>query len=128
MPPNLIHYRIEWKLMINKTVVSKNTEEDIVLEPTSHGPHILLPYLEELLKRKVPSPRSATAEDTGVRVKVAERSEDDFVTPCELKPFCWFDSQRNKRFGLKSHHLQSLIRDKDDGKPLDTHNQMPEEL
>jgi hypothetical protein len=225
MPPTCIHYRIEWKLMINKTVVSKHTEEDIVLEPTSYGPHILLPCLEEVLKRKVPSPRSATAEDTDVTVKVAERSEDDFVTqyagtnidwlqverrllrwsewfrkgkklrviicfryvevsqvtatnasktsgkrargsatqqmqaelttaldaeqaatgraaawqhvyalfrcpgpPCELKPFCWFDSQRNKRFGLKSHHLRSLIRYKDDGKPLDTHDQMPKEL
>jgi hypothetical protein len=45
-----------------------------------------------------------------------------------LKPWCWFDSQRNKRFGLKSQHLRSLIRYKDDGKLLDTHDQMPEEL
>ncbi|KAG9778313.1 hypothetical protein KCU88_g4333, partial [Aureobasidium melanogenum] len=66
MPPAYIHYRVEWKLMINKTVVSKQTEEDIVLEPTSYGPQILLPCLEELLKRKVPPPQSARAEDTDV--------------------------------------------------------------
>jgi len=48
--------------------------------------------------------------------------------PCDLKPWCWFDSQKSRRFELKSHHLRSLIRHKDSGKPLDTHDQVPEDL
>ena len=93
-PPTCIHYRIDWRLMINKTVVSRNTEEDIVLEPTSYGPRVLQPHLEELLKRKVLPPRSVRADDTDVVVKVTERSEDDFVTQYEKTDIDWLQVER----------------------------------
>ncbi|KIW21999.1 uncharacterized protein PV07_12597 [Cladophialophora immunda] len=50
----LVHYRIDWRLMIKQTVGPRNTIEDIVLEPTSFKPRILLPQLEDLLKWKTP--------------------------------------------------------------------------
>ena len=75
--------------MINKAVVSRNTIEDIVLQPTSYGPRILQPRLEELLKRKVVPPRSVRLDDTDVVVKVTERSEDDFVTQYEKIDIDW---------------------------------------
>ncbi|KAK5444222.1 hypothetical protein LTS15_010575 [Exophiala xenobiotica] len=225
IPPAYIHYRIDWRLMIKKTVVSRNTIEDIVLEPTSFGPRILLPQVEELLKRKTSRSQPVRPDDTDVVAKVIGRPGDDFVAqyeainidwaqierrllkwsdlfrkgkkltvniifhylevspvaaintsrtrgkqvrgtatqqmqteltaeanaeqattgrpaawqhvyalfrcpgpPCDLKPWCWFDSQKNKRFGLKSHHLRTLIRHKESNKPLETHDQMPEDL
>lgn len=48
--------------------------------------------------------------------------------PCDLKPWCWFDSHHNKRFGLKSHHLRALIRYVESGESLDTHDQVPQDL
>jgi len=89
LPPRFLHYRVDWRLMINKTVVSRNTIDDIVLEPTSYGPCILLPLLEELLKRKVMPPRSVRPEDTDVVIKVTERSEDDFVSQYEKANIDW---------------------------------------
>lgn len=223
MPPTHIHYRLEWKLMINRSIECKNTEDGIVLEPTSYGPHILQPRLEALLKRKVIPPRSVQAVETDVEVKVTGRSQEDFVTqyersnidwlqverqllkcggwfskgkklrviicfryrevnaatntqksngkrgrgsaseqmraeltdevdaeqavtsrpaawqhvyalfrcpgpPCDLKPWCWFDSRKNKRFELKAHHLRTLVRHKQSDQSLDTHDQIPETL
>ena len=75
-----VHYRVEWKLTINRSGECKNTEDGVVLEPTSYGPRVLQPRLEELLERKVLHPRSVDAVEIDVEVKVTERSEDNFVT------------------------------------------------
>ena len=224
-PPRYIHYRIDWRLMINKSVASRNTIEDIVLQPTSYGPRVLLPRLEEVLKRKVLPPRSVRPSETDIEIKVTQRSEDDFAAqyaktdvnwleveskllkwselfrkgkklrvnicfryvetttetgpnftnangkrargsaseqqraelidevngeealtgrpaawqsmyrlfhcpgpPCDLRPWCWFDSQKNKRFELKTHHLRTLIRRKGSGVVIESHEDMPEDL
>ena len=78
-PPIYIHYRIDWRLMIKKRVISRNTIDDIVLEPTSFGPYVLIPQLEELLKRKNFRSQSIRPNDMDVVVKVTGRTEDDFV-------------------------------------------------
>lgn len=224
-PPRYIHYRIEWRLMINKSIASRNTIENIVLEPTSYGPCILLPRLEEVLKRKVLPPRSVQPSETDIEIKVTQRSEDPFAAqyaktdvnwseveskllkwselfrkgkklrvnicfryvetttvnapnftnangkrargsatqqmlaevadevnaeqaltgrpaawqsmyrlfhcpgpPCDLGPWCWFDSQKNKRFELKTHLLRTLIRRKMSGVVIEMHDDMPEDL
>lgn len=224
-PPRCLHYRIDWRLMINKSIVSRNTIEDIVLQPTSYGPRVLLPRLEEVLKRKILPPRSVRPNETDIEIKVTQRSEDDFVAqyaktdvdwlkveskllkwgelfrkgkklrvnicfryvetttesapnsvnangkrargsateqqraeltdeanaeqaltgrpaawqsmyrlfhcpgpPCDLRPWCWFDSRKNKRFELKTHHLRTLIRRKGTGVVIESHDDMPEDL
>lgn len=34
-PPNCLHYSIEWKVTVNGKVISKDTEQDLVLVPAS---------------------------------------------------------------------------------------------
>ncbi len=88
-PPIYIHYRIDWRLMIKKRVISRNTIDDIVLEPTSFGPYVLIPQLEELLKRKNSHSQSVRPDDTDVVVKVTGRTEDDFVAQYETINIDW---------------------------------------
>jgi hypothetical protein len=59
-PSEFIHYRISWRLMINKIVVSRNTIEDIVLEPTSYGPRIRPPLPRRTVEQEGHPPTICT--------------------------------------------------------------------
>lgn len=48
--------------------------------------------------------------------------------PYDLKPWCWFNSQKQRRFELKTHHLRDLVKHVQRGNSLDTHDQVPEAL
>jgi hypothetical protein len=76
-PPIYIHYSIEWKIAVNnRAIMSKDTEQDLVLEPAAHWEHILEPKLKNaLLKKK----RPLTSEDTTVAVSVTDRKERDLM-------------------------------------------------
>jgi hypothetical protein len=54
LPANCIQYTIEWKVTVNKKVLSRDTEEDVVLTPSAYWPKTLKGKLEKLLEGKIP--------------------------------------------------------------------------
>lgn len=77
VPPTYIHYSIECKVMVNKKVIFKETEPDIVLDPASYWRLLLQPRVEELLKKNIIPPRSVRANNTNVVISVTDRKERD---------------------------------------------------
>jgi len=225
VPPTCIRYNVEWKVKINKTIIFKETEENIVLDPSSFWESVLQPRPQEQLRKEVHPPRTVRAKATDVAVSVTGRSERPLVKqfegtninwsiverkllgwsdlfrngkklrvdiclqfmeveassrttnlrnkrqkvggsttqhmlaeldaetnavesstgkpsawrhvyekmrcpgpPCTLGPYCWHDSQTNKRYTLKTHHLRVLIRHVEREGRLETHNDVPDEL
>jgi hypothetical protein len=78
-PPNCIHYTIEWKVTLNGKLVSKDTEQNLVLAPTFYWPQYLKPKLEKLLGKKVSSNKRVIPDDTNVVVSVTDRLERDLT-------------------------------------------------
>lgn len=78
-PPTCIHYSIEWKLTVNGRVVSKDSEQDLVLAPSDFWDRTLRSKLDKLLKKKLPSNKSYKTDDTNIVVSVRDRSERDLV-------------------------------------------------
>ena len=89
VPPTCIHYSIEWKVMVNRKVILKDTEQDIVLEPAAYWQSILQPRLEELLREKILPPRAVRADDTEVVVSVTKRAERDLVKQFKATNIKW---------------------------------------
>lgn len=52
LPASYIRYMIEWKVTVNKRVISRDTEEDVALTPSAFWPVTLRRKLEKLLDRK----------------------------------------------------------------------------
>lgn len=48
--------------------------------------------------------------------------------PCMLKPYCWHDVTANKRYRVKTSQLKLLIRYKEDGHKLQSHNDVPDKI
>ena len=48
--------------------------------------------------------------------------------PCVHKPWCWHDTQTQKRYKLKGHHLRTLVRYVEDKNPLESHDDIPDSL
>jgi hypothetical protein len=77
--PSCIHYSIEWKVTLNNKLISKDTEQNLVLAPTSYWSLILRTKLEKLLCKKLSSNRRVRPDDTNVVVSVTERSQRDLT-------------------------------------------------
>lgn len=77
--PSCIHYPIEWKVTLHNKIVSRDTEQNIVLVPSVYRPLFLQPKLEKLICRKVPSNKRVRPDDTNVVVSVTGRSERDLT-------------------------------------------------
>jgi hypothetical protein len=61
-PPIYIHYPLEWKIAVkNRAITSKDTEQDLVLEPAAYWEHFLEAKLNATLLRKK---RHLLSEDT----------------------------------------------------------------
>ena len=70
-PPIYLHYGIEWKVAVNnRAIMSKDTEQDLVLEPAAHWEHILEPKLKKALLK---TNRALASDATTVVVSVTDR-------------------------------------------------------
>lgn len=79
----------DWKLYLGKQMLSRGTEQNVVLEPISYGPLVLYARLNGILRKKVSAPRVVEAEETEVVVSVTKRSEFDFVEQYEGRNANW---------------------------------------
>ncbi|KAM0714703.1 hypothetical protein Q7P37_009720 [Cladosporium fusiforme] len=88
-PPSSIHYTLEWKVTDseknkkNKKVVSRNTEQDVVLAPAAYWTQILQPKVKRALRKKVGLERKPRPEETVVVVSVNSRAERDLIKQFE---------------------------------------------
>jgi hypothetical protein len=88
-PPSCIHYSIEWKVTLNGKLISKDTEQNLVLAPTFYWPQFLKPKLEKLLCKKVSSNKRVIPDDTNVVVSVTDRSERDLTKRFDETEIRW---------------------------------------
>jgi hypothetical protein len=78
-PPSCIHYLIEWKVTLNNKLITKDTEQDLVLAPNFYWSPFLRPKLEKLPRKKLSPNKRVRPDDTNVVVSVTERSERDLT-------------------------------------------------
>lgn len=88
-PPNCIHYTIKWKVTLNSKLISKDTEQNLVLAPSFYWPRYLQPKLEKLLCKKISSNKRVTLNDTNVVVSVTDRSERDLTKRFDETEIGW---------------------------------------
>lgn len=228
-PPTSIHYAVEWKVTHseknkrNKKVVSRDTEQDVVLAPAAYWTQILQSKVKRVLRKKIGLDGKPRAEETIVTVSVNDRTERkltkhfeglnvewgaveaqlvawgdrfrdgkklrvdltfhyaDLVSvpkdssaernkrgrqsatqrmltelaeqterdqgsgqgvvwrqvyelmrcpgpPCHLGPHCWRDTAGKKHYRLLTHQLKRLVRYKEEGNKLESHNDVPDDV
>ena len=74
-PPSYIHYSIKWKVILNNKLITKDTEQDLVLAPNFYWSLFLRPKLEKPLCKKLSPNKRVRLDDTNVAVSVIECSE-----------------------------------------------------
>jgi hypothetical protein len=79
LPASCIQYMIEWKVMLNRKVTSRDTEEDVALTPSAYWPVNLRPKLEKLLEGKTSRAGRVRSDDTSIVVSVNDRSQRDLT-------------------------------------------------
>jgi hypothetical protein len=68
--PSRLRYTIEWKVTVNNKVISKDTEQDIVLAPVVYWRMYLQPKVEKLVAKKLSYGRRVEHDDTSVVASV----------------------------------------------------------
>lgn len=64
---------------MNKKVLSRDTEEDVVLTPSAYWPKTLKGKLERLLEGKIPCKQKVKSDETSIAVSVNNRSQRDMM-------------------------------------------------
>ncbi|KXH45933.1 hypothetical protein CSAL01_09161 [Colletotrichum salicis] len=77
--PAHVPYSVEWKLTANNRMVTKDSEQTIVVPPDVFWKTRLRAKLKGVLDRKLPSTKTFEAVDTDVVVSVTDRSQRDLV-------------------------------------------------
>lgn len=88
-PPTCIRYTIEWKVAKNKRAISRDTEQDVVLQPAAYWDIILNPKVQSVLTREIPQDKPVQAHVTEVVVSVNDRSERDLKRTFEKTNVVW---------------------------------------
>jgi hypothetical protein len=131
-PPSSIHYAVEWKVTHseknkkNKKVVSKDTEQDVVLTPAAYWTQILQPKVKRVLRKKVGLEGRPRPEETVVIVSVNDRAERKLTKQfeglnvewgtVEAQLVAWGDRFRDGkklRVDLTFHHVDHVSVPKD---------------
>jgi hypothetical protein len=84
-----LRYSIKWKVAVNNRVVTKDTEQDLVLVPAAYWHMYLKPKVEKLSSRKVAHNRHVEYDDTSVIVSVNDRSERDLTKRFDNMDIDW---------------------------------------
>lgn len=103
-PTNCIHYQIEWRVTLNNRVVTKDTEQNLALPPSSYWEE-----LEEkagsLLRRKIARDRRVRPDDTTIVVSVKDRSQRDLTKRFESTDIDWTTVEKQLLAWAHLYHL-----------------------
>jgi hypothetical protein len=81
-------YVIEWRVTLNNRVLAKDTEQDLVSNPSSYWERIKQ-KAERVLRQKVNRNRRVKPDDTSVVVSVNDRSQRDLTKHFEKTDVDW---------------------------------------
>ncbi len=81
-----MHYIMEWKLTLNKRVVAKQTEDDLVLAPSDFWNEELSPKVADIAK---PTGKLCKADATTIVLSVNDRTERDITKRFEELHIDW---------------------------------------
>ncbi|KAJ5531481.1 hypothetical protein N7527_004874 [Penicillium freii] len=84
-----LSYPNEWKVTVNKKVLSQDTEEDVALTPSAYWPTTLKGKLEKLLEGKTPGKGRVKSDDTSIVVSVNDRSQRDLTERFDYLDIDW---------------------------------------
>jgi hypothetical protein len=76
-PPSCIQYFIGWLVTLNNKAVVKDTEEDVVLAPSTYWNLVLEEELQKVLREKVSHKKRIRVDDTAIIASVNDRSQRD---------------------------------------------------
>ncbi len=76
LPPSCMHYFMEWKLTVNRRIIAKQTENDLVVAPSDFWTEELFSKIADIVKS---TGKSCEADATTIAICVNDRSEHDIT-------------------------------------------------
>ena len=76
LPPSCVHYIMEWKLTLNRRLVAKQTEDDLVVAPSDFWNEELSSKIADIVKS---TGKPCEADATTIAISVNDRSEHDIT-------------------------------------------------